>query len=152
MTSFENLPFESEATINFYCEEVELTLSDEDKISNWIKSTILQEGQELGNLNFVFCSDPYLHKINTEYLNHDTLTDVITFPYSDTFIEGDIFISIDRIRDNAKTFKVSFEEELKRVIIHGVLHLLGYSDKNPEDKQQMTLKENLYLRSFKEIH
>ncbi|MFT5165569.1 MAG: putative rRNA maturation factor [Saprospiraceae bacterium] len=145
MASFKNLPFESEEAINFHNEEIDLALSDQDKTSAWIKSAILQEGRKLGNLNFIFCSDTYLHKINVDYLDHDTLTDVITFPYSDTHIEGDIFISIDRITENAKSFAVSVDDELNRVIIHGVLHLMGYGDKSAEDKHQMTLKENIYL-------
>ncbi len=149
MTTFKNLPSESEEVINFYTEEIEFELSDPKKIDIWIKSTINKEGKLLGNLNFIFCSDHYLHKINVEYLDHDTFTDVITFPYSDVKIEGDIFISIDRIKENANSFEVPFENELNRVIIHGVLHLLGYGDKNSEDKQQMTLKENFYLRVLK---
>ena len=148
MTSFKNLPPESEEAINFHTEEIELTLPDQEKTATWIKSAIQKEGRQLGSLNFIFCSDPYLHKINIDYLDHDTLTDVITFPYSDTYIEGDVFISIDRIQENAKSFKVSFEEELNRVIIHGVLHLIGYSDKSSADKDQMTLKENFYLRQL----
>lgn len=151
MTSFNNLPFESEEAINFYTEEIDLALADQEKISAWIKTAILKEGHKLGTLNFIFCSDTYLHKINLDYLHHDTLTDVITFPYSDTLVEGDVFISTDRITENAKSFSVSFEEELNRVIIHGVLHLMGYTDKNAKDKHQMTLKENIYLRLFNEM-
>lgn len=151
MTSFNDLPVEQEATINFHTEEIELSLKNPKKISQWIQSTIQKEAQKLGTLNFIFCSDSYLHKINLEYLDHDTYTDVITFPYSDTQVEGDIFISIDRIKENASSFKVSFEEELNRVIIHGVLHLLGYMDKSKKEKEQMTLKENLYLSLLKSV-
>lgn len=145
MTSFKDLPFEHEEEINYHTEEIDLSLNNEEDISTWIKSAIQQEGHHLGILNFIFCSDPYLHKINIEYLNHDTLTDVITFPYSETQVEGDIFISIDRIKDNAESFNVSFEQELNRVMIHGVLHLMGYTDKTLADKKKMTQKENLYL-------
>lgn len=148
MTTFNDPPAEPQAIILYHNEEINLKLSNPDKISSWIKSVISAESQALGHLNFIFCSDAYLHKINVDYLNHDTYTDVITFPYSETLVEGDIFISIDRIRENAKTFEVTFEQELHRVIIHGVLHLMGYSDKTSTDKKQMTLKENTYLREL----
>lgn len=148
MTSFKDLPIEREETITFHTEEIELSLTNEKEINSWIKSTIQKEGHQLGNLSFIFCSDPYLHKINIEYLNHDTLTDVITFPYSESHVEGDIFISIDRIKENAKSFGVTFDQELNRVIIHGVLHLIGYMDKTPEEKKEMTEKENFYLRAL----
>jgi len=149
MTSFKDLPLEREAVINYHTEDTDFSLSDPEALSLWIKTSIQQENQVLGTLNFIFCSDNYLHKINVEYLNHDTYTDVITFPYDTTFVEGDIFISIDRIKENATTFDVSFNKELHRVMIHGVLHLMGYGDKTPEEKNQMTLKENIYLRQLK---
>lgn len=135
-----------EEIINFYSEDILFSLSNHSLISDWINTAIKNEAKELRQLNFIFCSDPYLHKINLEYLNHDTFTDVITFPYAEgKTIEGDIFISIDRIRENAKLFDVKFKHELHRVMIHGTLHLLGYLDKTPEDKTQMTKKENEYL-------
>jgi len=105
----------------------------------------------IGFLNFIFCSDNYLLKINVEHLNHDTYTDIITFDYSkEDRISGDIFISIDRVEENAKSHKTSFENELHRVIIHGVLHLLGYGDKEPGQKAEMRQKEDfcLSLRDF----
>jgi len=136
----------SEEKINFYSEDIEFSLPNHSIIFDWINKTIESEAKILRHLNFIFCSDSYLHKINLEYLNHDTFTDVITFPYAEgKNIEGDIFISIDRIQENAKTFKVEFEHELNRVMIHGTLHLLGYLDKTAEDKTQMTEKENEYL-------
>jgi len=132
-----------EEKINFYSEDIEFTLPNHSIIFNWIHKTIESEAKVLRHLNYIFCSDTYLHKINVEYLNHDTFTDVITFPYAEgKTIEGDIFISIDRIRENAKSFEVEFEDELHRVMIHGTLHLLGYLDKTAEDKTQMTQKEN----------
>jgi len=132
-----------EEKINFYSEDIEFTLPNHSIIFNWIHKTIESEAKVLRHLNYIFCSDTYLHKINLEYLNHDTFTDVITFPYAEgKTIEGDIFISIDRIRENAKSFEVEFEDELHRVMIHGTLHLLGYLDKTAEDKTQMTQKEN----------
>ncbi len=132
-------------TITFHSEDLTFSLDQANKIEDWIKSTIQQENQTLAQLNFIFCSDAYLHRINVDYLQHDTLTDVITFPYSESSIEGDIFISIDRIRENANAYDVSFQHELSRVMIHGVLHLMGYGDKTAEEKQQMTKKENQYL-------
>jgi probable rRNA maturation factor len=132
--------------INFHSEDIEFTLPNHSVIFDWINNTVERETKVLRHLNYIFCSDTYLHKINVEYLNHDTLTDVITFPYAEgKTIEGDIFISIDRIRENAKSFEVKFEDELHRVMIHGTLHLLGYLDKTAEDKTQMTQKENEYL-------
>ena len=101
----------------------------------------VQKAQLIG-LSYIFCSDAYLHNINVEYLNHDTLTDIITFPYlSPPEIEGDIFISVDRIRENAQTFQVTFEQELHRVIIHGVLHLCGQGDKTEEEDTQVEAGE-----------
>ena len=132
--------------INFHSEDIKFTLSNHSIIFDWINNTIESEAKILRHLNFIFCSDTYLHKINVEYLNHDTFTDVITFPYAEgKNIEGDIFISIDRIRENAKSFEVEFKDELHRVMIHGTLHLLGYLDKTAEDKTQMTQKEDEYL-------
>lgn len=135
-----------EEKINFYSEDIKFDLPNDSLIFDWINKTIINESKILRHLSFIFCSDTYLHKINIGYLNHDTFTDVITFPYSEgKTIEGDIFISIDRIRENAKSFGVSFDDELHRVMIHGTLHLIGYSDKTTKDKIQMTQKENEYL-------
>ena len=101
---------------------------------------------EVGCLTYVFCSDPYLHKMNVEYLNHDTFTDIITFNYCEnTIISGDIFISVDRVRENALKYDVLFEDELDRVIVHGVLHLIGYNDKSKEEQAEMRGKEEFYL-------
>ena len=137
---------DEEEKINFHSENIDFSLPNSSTIFSWIESTIHLEGKKLNHLNFIFCDDEYLHQINVEYLNHDTLTDVITFPYSEgEIIEGDIFISIDRIQENSKIFKISFDEELHRVMIHGTLHLLGYLDKTVADKTQMTQKENEYL-------
>ena len=142
--------FEAEIleAIEFHSEETDFKLDNEELLKSWIYSTLIYESKELSNINIIFCSDGYLHRMNVEYLNHDTLTDVITFPYSDpkeTEIEGDIFISIDRVRENAQKFSVSLNTELYRVIIHGVLHLIGYQDKTPEKKKIMTSKEDEYL-------
>jgi probable rRNA maturation factor len=135
------------AAIQFFTEDVQFKLNTPRKVSSWIKATIESEGKTLNAINFIFCSDEYLAQINIEYLNHDTYTDIITFDNSEeeNHIEGDIFISIDRIRENASTFNKSETDELHRVIIHGVLHLIGYLDKKPSDKKLMTQKEDEYL-------
>jgi rRNA maturation RNase YbeY len=126
--------------------ETNFTLKNESKISDWIQKCILIEGFKLGEINYIFCDDAYLHKLNVEFLNHDTLTDIISFDNTmGKLISGDIFISVERVKENAATFHVSFEDELHRVIIHGVLHYLGYKDKNEEDQLEMTKKENQSL-------
>lgn len=138
--------------INFYAEDVPFEPQQPENIKNWLKKVAQQEGNGINALSFIFCSDDYLHKMNVEYLNHDTLTDVITFQYSDpeaNAIEGDIFISTQRITENAQSFGVEFNTELHRVMVHGTLHLLGYADKSPEDKTLMTEKENFYLEQLK---
>lgn len=140
------------ATVNFFTEEIKYTIKNKLLLKQWIKDAIANEGLKPGEISFIFCSDEYLHKINVEYLNHDTYTDIITFDNSDdeNVIAGDIFISVDRIKENAKSFLVKEIDELHRVIIHGILHLCGYLDKKPVDKKRMTEKENEYLskRSF----
>jgi len=138
--------------IEFFSEDIDFSLPDQDKVSDWIASVIEENGQELSNLTFVFCSDDYLHEMNVEYLDHDTLTDIITFDNSDIegIIEGDIFISIDRVKDNAATIGTTFTDELHRVLIHGVLHLLGFDDKNNDAQALMRKQEDscLSLRKF----
>lgn len=115
-------------------------------LRSWVISTAKNEGFSVGELSFIFCDDKYLHKINLEFLNHDTLTDIITFDYSsEDEIAGEIYISIDRVNENAKAFNQDTAQEIRRIIIHGVLHLLGYKDKSPEEKTQMTSKEDYYL-------
>ncbi len=131
--------------LTFHTEDIDFQLDNTEKIQDWISQTIQEEGGTLSFINFIFCSDTYLHRINLEYLKHDTYTDIITFPYSNETIESDIFISIDRIRENAKTFDVTFQKELHRVMIHGVLHLLGYGDKTEEEQQAMRDKENFWI-------
>ena len=134
--------------ITFFSEDIVFTLKDKAKVRTWIDSTIKSEGyKRIGELNFIFCSDAYLLDINKQYLNHDTYTDIVTFDSSEEedVISGDIFISIERIRENAEKFNVSERDELHRVIIHGVLHLCGYYDKKKDDKELMTSKENEYL-------
>ena len=133
--------------INFFEEDITYKLWDKIKVKQWIKATIAEEGFKLAELNYIFCSDDYLLKINQEYLDHDTYTDIITFDNTEEegVITGDIFISIPRIKENAEKFAVSEIDELHRVIIHGALHLLGYTDKTAPAKKKMSLKEDHYL-------
>jgi rRNA maturation RNase YbeY len=137
----------SAIAINFFSEETNFKPKQVKALRNWILKSIEAENYTLIELNFIYCSDDYLLKINKEYLNHETYTDTVTFDNSEIEGEilGDIFISIDRIRENAKTFKTATKDELHRVMIHSTLHLLGYKDKSPKDKTQMTAKENEYL-------
>lgn len=133
--------------ITFFSEEIDFQISNSELIQQWIEYTVEQEGQEIEAINYIFCSDEYLHKINVEYLSHDYYTDIITFDNSEgeELIEGDIFISIERVEENASLNSVTFLEELRRVIIHGVLHLIGYNDKTDSEQEVMTQKENAYL-------
>ncbi len=139
--------------INFFTEDIAYTLKQKTKIKSWIIATVKEEGYALEELNFIFCSDSYLLRINQDYLRHDDYTDVITFDNSEGLktIIGDIFISIDRIKENAAKFKSSVETELCRVMIHGTLHLLGYKDKTKAAKAQMTAKEDYYLRNKQNV-
>jgi len=137
----------SKASINFFTEDTNYTVKKKTVIKNWLESAVDAEGYQLRELNFILCSDDYLLRINQDYLNHDTYTDVITFDNSEELktIVGDIFISIERIKENAATFKHTIEQELCRVMIHGALHLLGYKDKTKAAKKLMTDREDHYL-------
>jgi probable rRNA maturation factor len=130
--------------IQFFQENIEFKLKNSLKLKKWIKGVVENEKQKVLDLNFIFCDDEYLHQINVEYLDHDTYTDIITFDNSEEKgkIESDIFISIERVKENAGKLQVTFEQELHRVMIHGVLHLLGYKDKTKMDKQTMRAKED----------
>ena len=130
----------------YYHSECDFQLKDKQSITKWLKDAISTEDKELGEINYIFCDDQYLLKKNQEYLQHDTFTDIITFDYTEeNRLSADIFISIERIKENAITFAVPFKTELRRVIIHGVLHLMGYKDKSEEDAETMRSKENFYL-------
>ena len=129
--------------------ESDFILEQEPVYASWIETIILSENKTLGEISYVFCDDDYLHAINMQYLNHDTLTDIISFDYTEgDVISGDIFVSIERVKDNAIDFKVSFEEELKRVLAHGVLHYCGYKDKTNTDATLMRTKENEKIKLF----
>jgi rRNA maturation RNase YbeY len=133
--------------IQYFNEDVPLPKLKKRKSTNWIKSTILSEGKRVGDISFIFCSDNYLLEINKSYLDHDYFTDIITFDYVEgTLVSGDIFISVDRVLENSVEFKTTPEDEMNRILIHGVLHLVGYKDKNKKDKLLMTEKENYYLK------
>jgi rRNA maturation RNase YbeY len=124
-------------------------LNNEILIENWIDTVIKKEGFEIGEINYIFCDDTYLHKLNLEFLQHDTLTDIISFDNSlGKILNGDIFISVERVKDNASDFKVSFQDELHRVMIHGVLHYMGYKDKSIDEKKMMRNQENLALEKI----
>ena len=126
--------------------ETDFTLKNESQIADWILTCIEDSGFKLGEINYIFCDDSYLHKLNVEFLNHDTLTDIISFDNTlGKQVHGDIFISVERVKENATTFKTSFENELHRVIIHGVLHYVGFKDKTDVEKQAMRTKENSCL-------
>ena len=129
--------------------EIDFEIPEETIYTEWISSVILSENKSEGEINYIFCDDDYLVEINQQYLNHDTLTDIISFDYSlGNEIHGDIYISVERVRENAEDFKVSFEEELKRVMIHGVLHYCGYKDKSESDELLMRSKEDEKIKLF----
>jgi len=133
--------------INFFAEEIDFTLPESRAIKDWITQVIADQGKSFEALNIIFTSDDYLHKINHQYLRHDNYTDIITFQYAESPvpIEGEIYISIDRVRENAAKYTTDFLNELHRVIVHGVLHLLGYKDHTELEKKEMRNYENHYL-------
>lgn len=156
--------------INFFTQDIKFTLKNKTTVRTWLTTVAQKEGAQIAELNYIFCSDNYLLELNKKHLNHNTLTDIITFDnavhspqstvhskkavntkpwtadYGPSTLSGDIFISIDRVKENAKQYTVPFEHELHRVMVHGLLHLLGYKDKKPADKAEMTGKEDLYLQ------
>lgn len=129
--------------------ELDFTLEQEDNYASWIETIVESENKILGEISYIFCDDDFLHNINMQYLNHDTLTDIISFDYTEgDVISGDIFISIERVEDNANDFNVSFDEELKRVLAHGILHYCGYKDKSDADALLMRSKEEEKIKLF----
>lgn len=129
--------------------ETDFTLSNESLYEEWISRIIDSEGFDEGEINYIFCDDDYLHKINVDYLDHDTLTDIISFDYTEgNLLQGDIFVSVERVRENANDFNVAFEDEIKRVLTHGILHYCGYKDKSPEDELLMRSKEDEKIQMF----
>ncbi|MEO5777247.1 MAG: rRNA maturation RNase YbeY [Flavobacterium sp.] len=133
--------------------ELDFKLENESIYSDWLSKVISSEMKSEGDINYVFCDDDYLIEINQQYLDHDTLTDIISFDYSvGNELHGDVFISVERVRENAVDFNVDFEEELKRVLVHGVLHYCGYKDKSEEDEKLMRQKEEEKMKMFHVKH
>ncbi|SFE52466.1 rRNA maturation RNase YbeY [Flavobacterium xueshanense] len=129
--------------------ETDFKLDNEDAIAGWLGNVITSENKKEGEINYIFCDDEYLHKINVEYLDHDTLTDIISFDYSmGNELHGDIFVSVERVKDNAADFNVSFQEELKRVLVHGIMHYCGYKDKGEVEELLMRSKEDEKIAMF----
>ncbi|MGV9002567.1 rRNA maturation RNase YbeY [Flavobacterium sp.] len=129
--------------------ELPYHLDNEERYSHWIEKVILSERKEIGEISFIFCDDEYLLSINKQYLAHDYYTDVISFDYTEgSLISGDVFISIERVRENAMEYNVGFDDELKRVIIHGILHYCGYMDKSASEEKLMRFKEEEKIKLF----
>lgn len=138
--------------ITFSCEDIKFNLKEKLKVKRWITNIIKSDGKRVGDIGYLFCSDEYLIQVNREYLDHDTYTDIITFDYVEgNLVSGDILISIDRIVENSQKFDVSFDQELHRVIIHGILHLLGQADKSETDAAVMRSKEDAALALWNSI-
>ncbi|MEL6657665.1 MAG: rRNA maturation RNase YbeY [Bacteroidota bacterium] len=150
---FPSLPEEATAPgISFSFANIEQPDFDFGPLPAWIEAVIQQHECTLGALSYIFCSDPYLHQLNVEYLDHDTLTDIITFPYAEPpLVSGDLYISLDRVADNAQDRSLSFGQELRRVVIHGVLHLCGYGDKTDKEAARMRELEDEALAMLKGV-
>ena len=130
--------------------ELDFELTNEVAYSDWIAATIMSYEYKVGELNYIFCDDAYLLKLNVEFLEHDTLTDIISFDYTmGKLVGGDIFISLERVKENAADLNLEFQDELKRVMIHGVLHYMGYKDKTAEQKEEMRSEEDKSIYLFK---
>ena len=136
--------------VQFFSEDVDFNVENEEVLERWLGETAAHEGFTIDEVTYIFCSDEYLLSINQQYLQHDDFTDIITFPYHEggSAISGDIYISVERVRENAAQFGVPFDEELHRVMVHGILHLVGYVDATQEDKAFMRGKENFYLTRY----
>lgn len=138
--------------INYHY-ETDFSLGKEESYTDWVERIIVSEGKSLGELNYIFCDDAYLHEINMQYLNHDTLTDIISFDYTEgVIISGDIFVSVERVTENAQEFGITFAEELTRVMAHGVLHYCGFRDKTEKDAALMRQKEEEKIAMFHVEH
>lgn len=133
--------------IAFFSEDSDFKPTSTTKLRQWIGHVIQRESHLTGEINYIFCSRSYLLELNQTYLNHEEHTDILTFDQSTVpgTISGDIYISVDQVRDNALLFRETFDQELKRVMVHGILHLLGYNDKTPEEQREMRKKEEAYL-------
>ena len=133
--------------INFFAENIQYVVRKKNQLRKWVVNTVEEEGKVPGDINFILCDDGYLSKLNYKYLKHKTLTDIITFPFIDekNVLCGDIFISLPRVKENSKKFSEKLNEELHRVMIHGVLHLCGYKDSSEDEKKEMRAREDFYL-------
>jgi len=138
------------SSISFFNEDSDFQLSDQQKTKAWILGILSAESLNAVQINYIFCSDKFLHKVNLDYLSHDTYTDIITFDQSekDDELEGDIYISIERVKENSQSFGIPLDKELRRVMIHGILHLMGFSDKTSEEKSAMRKKEDSCLSLY----
>lgn len=138
--------------IRYFCEDIKFTYKNKLANNRWLKMVAGSEIRKIGDINVIFCSDNYILDVNMKYLQHDYFTDIITFDYCEgNVLSGDLFISVDSVRENSIEFGTDFEEELHRVIVHGVLHLIGYDDHTDEDKKVMRQKENYYLQMRSQI-
>ena len=138
--------------IRYFCEDIKFTYKNKLANNRWLKMVAGSEIRKIGDINVIFCSDNYILDVNMKYLQHDYFTDIITFDYCEgKVLSGDLFISVDSVRENSIEFETDFEEELHRVIVHGVLHLIGYDDHTEEDKKVMRQKENYYLQMRSQI-
>ncbi len=138
--------------IRYFCEDIKFTYKNKLANNRWLKMVAGSEIRKIGDINVIFCSDNYILDVNMKYLQHDYFTDIITFDYCEgNVLSGDLFISVDSVRENSIEFGTDFEEELHRVIVHGVLHLIGYDDHTEEDKKVMRQKENYYLQMRSQI-
>ena len=138
--------------IRYFCEDIKFTYKNKLANNRWLKMVAGSEIRKIGDINVIFCSDNYILDVNMKYLQHDYFTDIITFDYCEgKVLSGDLFISVDSVRENSIEFGTDFEEELHRVIVHGVLHLIGYDDHTDEDKKMMRQKENYYLQMRSQI-
>jgi probable rRNA maturation factor len=133
--------------LHYFTEDIKFSLRDQTSISDWITNVVTSNQFQVGEINYIFCSDNHLLSINQEYLNHDTYTDIITFDNSceESVVESDIYISIERVKENSDEYNIPFEKELHRVMIHGILHLLGMEDKSPDERKRMREKEDACL-------
>jgi probable rRNA maturation factor len=136
--------------IRFFTEDIAFDLPQKQKVRKWLNALANAESCVIGDLNYIFCSDDYLLDVNRQYLDHDYYTDIITFDNSESEerLDGDIFVSIDRVQDNAQALGVAFEVELRRVLAHGLLHLSGYGDKSEAEERTMRAKEDFYLQQY----
>lgn len=132
--------------VSYFLQDIDFVFKHKRLNNSWLKLVAESEIKKLGNINIIFCSDNYILDVNVKYLGHDYFTDIITFDYCEkNILSGDLFISIDTVRDNAEFYKTEFNDELNRVIVHGLLHLIGYDDHTPEEQKIMREKENYYL-------